>query len=514
MTRNQKPETRNGRSSVPVRTWRPMVLWSAGIVLALGLVWFAAAVVWPVWLTRKVVLAYSGPDAYVMLAGYHDDAVARLGGQELAAKRLALYLRLAPAVAPHKVVALRLLRECGPWGMAPLTSALRSDRPALQRSAASLLAEYGSQAGSAAPDLLRLVRMGPESANQNSPSEEEIADIREVFGSRRDLFRRPQDTPPDPPHPYGPRDEVAFLALATLGPDAAPAMAALVDSPKFRAAAAFWLSRQGETAVPLLEGWLRAPDERARLVAMDALDRLGKGADQVFAVAIKDSSAKMRRKALALFRNSERPPAAVAEAAAALVGSDPDEEVRRFAVELLPEAPAPFARALSDRAPQVRIHAAVRLSRLGNLSAEFVPVLRAALRDEEPAVRSRAASALGRLGPQAAGVVAELAALLKVHDAKPISVPYLEYQPSDLYADPFLESLADRSGFFTLGVFRYGGGRVLPSSRQAAATALGEIGPAAAQAIPDIEPLLEDQDPKVRAAVAEALRKIRGEQAK
>ncbi len=41
--------------------------------------------------------------------------------------------------------------------------------------------------------------------------------------------------------------------------------------------------------------------------------------------------------------------------------------------------------------------------------------------------------------------------------------------------------------------------------------ALGEIGPAAAQAIPDIEPLLEDRDQEVRAAAADALMKIRRE---
>jgi len=487
-----------------------MILWSAGIVLVLGLAWFVGAVVWPVWLTRKVVLAYSGPDAYVMMAGYHDAAIAHLGGQELAARRLTLYLRLSPAVAPHKVVALRLLRECGPWGVAPLTSALRSDRPALQRTASSLLAEYGPQAGSAAPELLRLVRMGPENADQNSPSEEEVADIRDEFGLGRDILRRLQDMPPDPPHPNGPRDEVAFLALATLGPDAAPAMAALSDSPKFRAAAAYWLARQGETAVPLLEDWLRSSDEHARMVAMDAFGWLGQGADRAFAIAIKDSSAKVRGKALTLFRYKQPPPEAVAEAAAALFASDPDDEVRRLAVELLPEAPAPFVRALSDRASQVRVRAAVRLSRLGSLGPEFVPALRTVLRDEEPAVRSGAAVALGKLGPLAAGAVADLATLLRAHDTKPVRIPHLERHPDGFCADPFLESLSERGGFFALGVFGFRDISVLPGSCQAAATALGEIGPAAAPAIPDIEPLLKDQDPKVRSAAAEALKKIRG----
>ncbi len=33
-------------SSPPLRTWRPMAAWTAGIVLALGLVWFLVVVLW------------------------------------------------------------------------------------------------------------------------------------------------------------------------------------------------------------------------------------------------------------------------------------------------------------------------------------------------------------------------------------------------------------------------------------------------------------------------------------
>ena len=39
----------------PIRTWRPMVLWIAGILLALGLAWFVGAVVVPVYQTHAVV---------------------------------------------------------------------------------------------------------------------------------------------------------------------------------------------------------------------------------------------------------------------------------------------------------------------------------------------------------------------------------------------------------------------------------------------------------------------------
>jgi len=49
------PET-GEQPAKPVRTWRPMILWSAGIVLAMVLVWFVAAVVVPVWQVHAAVM--------------------------------------------------------------------------------------------------------------------------------------------------------------------------------------------------------------------------------------------------------------------------------------------------------------------------------------------------------------------------------------------------------------------------------------------------------------------------
>ncbi len=81
----------------PLRTWRPMAAWTAAILLALSLAWFVGAVVVPVWQTKTIVTAYAtqGID--------ESTAVERLGGQERAARRLALYLRM-PKSWRHKPI--------------------------------------------------------------------------------------------------------------------------------------------------------------------------------------------------------------------------------------------------------------------------------------------------------------------------------------------------------------------------------------------------------------------------
>ena len=61
---------------------------------------------------------------------------------------------------------------------------------------------------------------------------------------------------------------------------------------------------------------------------------------------------------------------------------------------------------------------------------------------------------------------------------------------------PLVEALADDDG----GV------------RCAAAEALGNMGPAAREAVPVLEKLLRDKDPGIRQAAAEALKRIREEQ--
>ena len=139
MTRNEEPGTRNCRSADPLRTWRPMVLWSAGIVLALGVAWFVGGVVVPIFQTRNTVLEYfdRGLNA--------EAAVERLGGPERAAARLRFYQRLPGAIAPFKASAASLL-VWGTMSRGEAVAALHDPSDDVRHAAISMLGKTATPA--------------------------------------------------------------------------------------------------------------------------------------------------------------------------------------------------------------------------------------------------------------------------------------------------------------------------------------------------------------------------------
>ncbi len=462
------------RPTPPPRTWRPMALWAAGILLALGLAWFAGAVLRPVLQVRRAVLDCKrrAGDPLSTL-GDDESVIADLGGREAACSKLSLYIRLPVKPAPHKVFALRLLGQCGRRGAAELARVLRTDNPALQRVAASALYDCGPEAAEAVPELLQLVHKGGElpAAAPGTEEADDIADIGEA-----------ELLPVGPPHPSRPADLLAFMALSRIGRKAIPALASLADSAEFRAPAAYLLSKQGEEAVPWLEQWLRAPHEEARALALDSLADIG----------------------------------SLQEAAAAkLLATDPDDEVRRAALRLLARHTPSLLLALSDKAPDVRADAAVRLLKIDRLGIDALPPLTAALRDDHPIVRAAAAGCMGKIGPPAADAVDDLLALLTVRDRGLVPPLCLlrrtDRQPLSEHWGHCLSRAYPR----VRGVAhnRALGGEGPSNVRLATLEALGRIGAAAARAIPTIEPLLRDEDAEIRAAAARALEQLRAGEA-
>jgi hypothetical protein len=85
-----------------------MALWTAGILLCLGLVWFVGVVAVPAWGVRAVLVRASNmreePGEYV---------IANLGGGQAAARRLGLYLRMPGFLVPHRRLAAGILGQCG-----------------------------------------------------------------------------------------------------------------------------------------------------------------------------------------------------------------------------------------------------------------------------------------------------------------------------------------------------------------------------------------------------------------
>jgi HEAT repeat protein len=124
----------------------------------------------------------------------------------------------------------------------------------------------------------------------------------------------------------------------------------------------------------------------------------------------------------------------------------------------------------------VRARAAMSLSELGGAAKAAAPALAAALADRNLNVRYWSASALRGLGPDARQAVPALVAALKTF---PGGSPELD-----------------------------GPARYYPDVRSVAAEALGAIGPLAKAAIPALKEATADQNADVRAAAAEALKRV------
>jgi HEAT repeat protein len=217
-----------------------------------------------------------------------------------------------------------------------------------------------------------------------------------------------------------------------------------------------------------LKAALKNPDEKARIVAIDGLAKLGPGAqdavdDLVTQLADESASASVRAHAAWALGCVGK---GAKSAAPALVktAADPDFHVRRESVEALKAigdadvANPVLAAALDDKDPSVRVAALDALTEFG---AAGVPVLSSAL--SRPGTRYWAALALGELGPTARAAVPQLA-----------------------------EALSDER----------------PDVRRELLLAIGRIGADAAPAVPQITTLITDKDQAVRNAAAYALGQI------
>mgnify|MGYP000889834816 FL=1 len=125
-------------ASKPPRTWRPMVLWTAGILLALALAWFVGAVAVPLLKTRNCLEEHSG------IKMGPQRAIDMLGGPQEAVRGLAIYYRAPKFLAPHRTEAIRLLGYCCEEGrqvaaLAVLRSALQSEDDDVRNCAAESL---------------------------------------------------------------------------------------------------------------------------------------------------------------------------------------------------------------------------------------------------------------------------------------------------------------------------------------------------------------------------------------
>jgi hypothetical protein len=121
----------------PFRTWMPMVLSTMALLLALGLVWFVAAVAVPVWQVSRFI-----KDDYDGTSTAPRTGIARLGGPRSAVHKLRIYLRMPSWLVAHRMEAIDTVVRCGPEAKAAvpeIRNLMRSDDWLLSHTAADAL---------------------------------------------------------------------------------------------------------------------------------------------------------------------------------------------------------------------------------------------------------------------------------------------------------------------------------------------------------------------------------------
>jgi len=350
----------------------------------------------------------------------------------------------------------------------------------------------------------------------------------------------------------------AILALAAVGDpavEAAGEIAKALDAPEgsLRFAAAFALGRlRAAQADAALEKATRDPDPFLAAVASWARARIHPGDAGLVATAVERLTAGLASAAPAV-------QAAAVSALSDLAGSIDDEAEKRLAGEFVrllssPEAGVRQAaaaalvregslavdaleRALAD--PETRGIAMEILTAIGPVSTDALDSFIAALSDPDPVHRGDAAVAIAAVGPAAAEAVPHLEKIVAAADG-PAGLRYAaayalgRIGPAAASAAPTLAGLASADDDLLATVAVWAALKIEPGNtalfqqavpllrralrgendlaRLEAAVALGDIGPAAAGAIPILE-LVSEEDPLpgVRSAARRALARIRGD---
>jgi len=161
-----------------------------------------------------------------------------------------------------------------------------------------------------------------------------------------------------------------------------------------------------------------------------------------------------------------------------------------------------LAAALKDSEPMFRREALFALARIGPQSAIILPQIEAELSDPTPEVEYAAIYALGKIGPASKIAAADLRKNLTSDDeflkiASMWALLQIQGKDEQLVKEAvpaFTKLLKDDQEM----------------RRIEAATALGELGPSAAKALPTLKELAESDTPAVRKSAKDAIAKIGG----
>lgn len=322
----------------------------------------------------------------------------------------------------------------------------------------------------------------------------------------------------------------AALALGDIGPDAAPALAALVraaidrDDGVRRAASqvlarvdpAWAVAPATRLAIPALVEGLRSDLPWVSRAAAALLPRVGRPAVPALVELLADWEKEAHRRGALRILEQLGPSAADAAPALADLLAGPETEFRQAAAEALvrlgtaarPAVPA-LIRALSDWSPPVRRSAALALGAVGAGAAHGVPGLLGLLADWDDGAREAAVAALGGIGEPAVPLLAQLLqerdltrAGERTRFREEVDRLWRRLDESGSHPPP------DKSWRHLAWAAREGLRERTEVVRQAAAKALGRVGPSAAPAVPALAQALSDESPLVRLAAARALGEV------
>ena len=383
------------------------------------------------------------------------------------------------------------------WGAQPDLSSLIEDLSAskapTRESAAESLGRFGPAAGAAVPALVDALKDKEERVRHEALNALEMIgpSARQAVPALQGII---ENGPPN-------MKLGAIHALGAIGAEAEPATESLVaiakgDDQSLSIAAVLTLVRihpgkkdKQAQAVPIL---IKALDSKQLQIRNDAITALGEiGAPAVPELIEVLKAAAMSpilatRAAMALAAvGGDAADAVPALREALSVKNEKLQEQAAHAVGAIGPAAAPavpdLTQLLTSKIGTVRASAAEALGQLGEVSAPAIPDLAKALSDTDTMVRREAAEALGMVGPKAQS-----------------AIPALVKALSDTHGEVTVHAASSLGRLGAPAVKAVTPLLKDESLRSLALAVLGDFGPEAKPAIPDLLPLLRDKDVDTR----------------